>query len=72
MVLTTNRGQESYATAHAISLPDHDGDLIFPCPFGHLDTCTDAPSSVVILSFTKGSPHWPQVISADIPHVGHS
>jgi hypothetical protein len=53
-----------------MSAPQHIGDLIFPCPFGHLETCTDDPSSFWIVSFTSGASHSPQVALTDIPQVG--
>jgi hypothetical protein len=48
------------------------GDLIFPWPFGHFETCTFDPSSFVMLSLTSGASHFPQVALTLIPHFEHS
>ncbi len=54
----------------SISWPQHIGDLIFPWPSGHSDTCTVSPSSVVIVPCTNSLPHVPQVIVPTlIPHT---
>jgi len=45
-----------------MSVPQHIGDLIIPCPSGHFATATVAPASVVTLSCTSCLPHLPQVI----------
>jgi hypothetical protein len=55
-----------------MSAPQHIGDLILPCPFGHLETCTDDPSSRWIVSFTRAALQAPQVALTDIPQVGHA
>ena len=60
------------AIEQAMSAPQHIGDLILPCPFGHLETCTDDPSSFWIVSFTSGASHSPQVALTDIPQVGQA
>ena len=54
-----------------MSVPQHIGDLIIPCPFGHVETCTVLPSSFVSVSCTSSAPQLPQVMMPTlIPHVG--
>ena len=54
-----------------MSVPQHIGDLIMPCPFGHFETCTVLPSSFVSVSCTNSLPQLPQVMTPTlIPHVG--
>ena len=54
-----------------MSVPQHIGDLIMPCPFGHFETCTVLPSSFVSVSCTSSLPQLPQVMMPTlIPHVG--
>ena len=55
-----------------ISCPQHNGDFIFPCPFGHFETWTSVPSSSVSMSFTKGASHLAQVALTAMPHLLHS
>jgi hypothetical protein len=58
--------------AQDMSTPQHIGDLILPWPLGHLETCTDDPSSRWIVSFTSGASHVPHVALTDIPQDEHS
>ena len=51
-----------------MSAPQHIGDLIFPCSFGHFETCTVDPSSLVRLASTRGALQLPQVALTDMPH----
>ena len=53
-----------------MSVPQHSGDLIFPCPFGHTEIATLEPSSFTRTSSTKAASHAPQVVLTDIPQVG--
>jgi len=55
-----------------MSTAQHIGDLILPWPLGHLETCTDDPSSRWIVSFTSGASHVPHVALTDIPQDEHS
>jgi hypothetical protein len=58
-------------TAQVMSEPQHIGDLIIPCPFGHFDTCTVLPSSFVRVSCTSSAPQLPHVMMPTlIPQVG--
>ncbi len=52
-------------------IAQHKGDLIFPCPFGHFDICTE-PFSTSSVSFNNFSSHFPHVALTDIPHLLHS
>ena len=71
--MTGRLGQiRDQAIAQVISAPQHSGDLIFPCSFGHFDTCTVEPSSRVRTSFTKGASQWPHVALTVIPQTEHS
>ena len=54
-----------------MSLPQHIGDLILPCPLGHSEISTDEPSSLVIEASTRSAPQAPQVVLTDIPQVEH-
>lgn len=54
-----------------MSVPQHSGDLIFPCPFGHTEIATLEPSSFTRTSSTKAASHAPQVVLTDIPHAAH-
>ena len=54
-----------------MSAPQHRGDFIFPCPFGHFEICTSLPSSNSSMSLTNGALHFPQVALTDIPHLLH-
>jgi hypothetical protein len=62
----------SYPMEQVISWPQHRGDLILPCPFGHLEICTFAPLSSVRVSFSRGASHLAQVAFTLIPHLLHS
>ncbi len=55
-------------TAQDMSLPQHIGDLIFPCPFGHCEISTDEPSSLVRDASTRGASQAPQEVLTDMPH----
>lgn len=55
-----------------MSAPQHSGDLIFPCSFGHFEIWTVEPSSRVSTSFTSGASHAPQVAFTVIPQDEHS
>ena len=55
-----------------ISAPQQSGDLIFPCPFGHLEICTVEPSSRVKTSFSSGASQAPHVALTVIPQEEHS
>ena len=55
-----------------MSAPQHSGDLILPCPSGHLETCTVEPSSRVSTSFSSGLLHAPQEAFTVIPQEEHS
>jgi hypothetical protein len=54
-----------------MSAPQHNGDLIFPWPSGHLETCTEVPSALVNESFTRGLSQWAQVAFTAMPHLSH-
>jgi hypothetical protein len=56
---------------HAMSCPQHSGDLILPCPFGHSETCTSDPSSSFSIALTSGASHSPQVALTLIPQISH-
>ena len=66
------RRRSDQATEHAMSWPQHMGDLILPWPFGHFDTCTEEPSSRWMVSLTSGASQAPHVALTDIPHTAHS
>ena len=51
-----------------MSAPQHIGDLIFPWSFGHFETCTVDPSSLVRLASTRGALQLPQVALTDMLH----
>lgn len=52
-----------------MSAPQHIGDLIFPCPFGHFAISTCDPSGRESSSCTSAAPQWPQVIVPTLmPH----
>ena len=53
-----------------MSLPQHVGDLILPCPLGHSATRTLAPSAVVMEPSARSAPQCPQVKTVDIEHMG--
>ena len=63
----TSRSARSQ-TAQDMSLPQHIGDLILPCPFGHCEISTVEPSSLVIDASTRGASQAPQVVLTDMPH----
>ncbi len=50
-----------------MSCPEHRGDLIFTCAFGHFDICTE-PFSTSSVSFNNISSHFTHVALTDIPH----
>ena len=54
-----------------MSLPQHIGDLILPCPLGHCEISTDEPSSLAMDASTSSAPQAPQVVLTDIPQVEH-
>ena len=58
----------SVQRAHAMSAPQHIGDLIFPWSFGHFETWTVDPSSLARLASTRGASQVPQVAFTDMPH----
>ena len=60
-----------FCKVHVMSSPKHKGDLIFPCPFGHFDICTE-PFSIFSVSFNSFASHFPHVALTDIPHLLHS
>lgn len=51
-----------------MSVPQHMGDLIFPCPFGHTEISTRVPSSLTRTSSTRAASQEPQVVLTDMPH----
>ena len=57
------------ATAQVMSWAQHMGDLIIPCPSGHLETATVLPSSVEIVPWTNSWSHRAQVMFTLIPHL---
>jgi hypothetical protein len=59
-------------TLQVMSWPQHIGDLILPCPFGHFEICTSLPSSSFRLSSTSGASHFAQLAFTPIPHFEHS
>lgn len=59
-----------HQTLHVMSLPQHNGDLILPCPLGHSATRTLAPSSVVMEPSTRSAPQCPQVTTVDMEQAG--
>ncbi len=62
----------AHPTEQVMSAPQHNGDLIFPCPFGHFDTATTRPSAVVIVSCTSGASHLAHVAFTSIPHFSQA
>jgi hypothetical protein len=62
----------NYAAEQVMSCPQHNGDLIFPWPFGHFEICTSFPSSSFKVSLTSGASHFPQVAFTLIPQIAHS
>jgi hypothetical protein len=50
-----------YSMVQAISSPQHIGDLILPCSFGHFEICTSVPSSSLKLSSISGASHFAHV-----------
>jgi hypothetical protein len=62
----------NYLIEQVMSSPQHIGDLILPCPFGHFETWTSVPFSSFILSLTRGASHFAQVALTAIPHFAHS
>ena len=69
----SNRKSRSVTnSASHVSLPQQIGDLILPCPFGHSDTLTVLPSSLMRVLYSNSVPHLPQLISAtSIPQSEH-
>jgi hypothetical protein len=63
---------KNYLIEQVMSSPQHIGDLILPCPFGHFETWTSVPFSSFILSLTRGASHFAQVALTAIPHFAHS
>jgi hypothetical protein len=51
-------GMKRIQIVQVMSSAQHIGDLIIPCPAGHLETATSAPALVVIVSWTSS---WSQV-----------
>ncbi|MDG2372535.1 MAG: hypothetical protein P8L83_07975 [Flavobacteriaceae bacterium] len=47
------------------------GDFILPSHLGHLETCTELPSSRDIESFIKGSLQFAQLAFTAIPQTLH-
>ena len=54
-----------------MSLPQHIGDLILPCPSGHSETFTVEPSSRTMVRSSSGASQAPQVVLTDMLHWGH-
>ena len=54
-----------------MSCPQHMGDFIFPSHLGHLDTCTTAPPSVVMLPFSSGTLQSAQLALTPMLQISH-
>lgn len=69
-LLNLTKGEYHTHTVQVISWPQHIGDLILPCPSGHLEINTSAPAPVVNVSWTSSLPQCPHVMLPTlIPHL---
>jgi hypothetical protein len=59
----------TFQTAHVMSWAQHMGDLIMPCPSGHLETATLDPSGLLSVSCTSSESHLAQVMLTLMPHL---
>jgi len=66
-------GSRAAHTEQVMSAPQHRGDLILPCPSGHLEIVTFVPSSRDSVSCTSSLLHFPHVMLPTLmPHFSHS